>query len=69
MSTIIVASLLYLDAADPTKPIYLYINSPGGVVTSGLAIYDTVGRSSSSSILLEATVGVVADLILFCRCF
>lgn len=46
MSTIIVASLLYLDAADPTKPIYLYINSPGGVVTSGLAIYDTVSSLS-----------------------
>ena len=51
MSTIIVASLLYLDAADPTKPIYLYINSPGGIVTSGLAIYDTVRPSCLASTL------------------
>lgn len=48
MSTIIVASLLYLDAVDSTKPIHMYINSPGGVVTSGLAIYDTVRRQSPS---------------------
>lgn len=42
MSTLIVASLLYLEAIDPKKPIMMYINSPGGVVSSGLAIYDTV---------------------------
>ena len=34
--------LLFLDAQDSTKDIYLYINSPGGVVTSGMAIYDTM---------------------------
>ena len=38
----IVAFLLYLDSDDPSKPIYLYINSPGGSVTAGLAIYDTM---------------------------
>ncbi|MGL5035273.1 MAG: ATP-dependent Clp protease proteolytic subunit [Microcystaceae cyanobacterium] len=38
----IVAFLLYLDAEDPSKPIYLYINSPGGSVTAGMAIYDTI---------------------------
>ena len=38
----IVAQLLFLDAEDPQKDIYLYINSPGGVVTSGLSIYDTM---------------------------
>jgi ATP-dependent Clp protease protease subunit len=38
----IVAFLLYLDAEDPSKPIYLYINSPGGSVTAGMAIYDTM---------------------------
>lgn len=42
MSTLIVAQLLFLEAEDPKKDIFLYINSPGGVVTSGLAIYDTM---------------------------
>ncbi|KAF6765929.1 ATP-dependent Clp protease proteolytic subunit [Ephemerocybe angulata] len=40
-STLIVAQLLFLEAEDSTKPIHLYINSPGGSVTAGLAIYDT----------------------------
>ncbi|HLE40520.1 MAG TPA: ATP-dependent Clp endopeptidase proteolytic subunit ClpP [Nitrospirota bacterium] len=38
----VIAQLLFLEADDPDKDIYLYINSPGGVVTSGLAIYDTM---------------------------
>lgn len=38
----IVSQLLFLEAEDPQKDIYLYINSPGGVVTSGLSIYDTM---------------------------
>lgn len=38
----IVAQLLFLEAEDPSKDIYFYINSPGGVVTSGMAIYDTM---------------------------
>jgi ATP-dependent Clp protease protease subunit len=42
MSHIIVAQLLYLEAQDPTKDIAMYINSPGGVITAGLAIYDTM---------------------------
>lgn len=42
MATIIVAQLLYLEAENPTKEISMYINSPGGVVTSGLSIYDTM---------------------------
>lgn len=42
MSSVIVAQLLYLEAEDPTKDISFYINSPGGVVTSGLAMYDTM---------------------------
>lgn len=41
-STLVVAQLLFLEAEDSTKPIHLYINSPGGSVTAGLAIYDTV---------------------------
>ncbi len=38
----IIAQLLFLEADDPDKEIYIYINSPGGVVTAGLAIYDTM---------------------------
>jgi len=42
MSTLVVAQLLFLEAESPTKEISMYINSPGGVVTSGLSIYDTM---------------------------
>lgn len=42
MASSIVAQLLFLEAEDPEKDIYLYINSPGGVVTSGFSIYDTM---------------------------
>lgn len=42
MSTLAVAQLLFLEAENPKKEISMYINSPGGVVTSGLAIYDTM---------------------------
>ena len=41
-ANIIVAQLLFLEAEDPDKDIHLYINSPGGSVTAGLAIYDTM---------------------------
>ncbi|KAJ3307064.1 hypothetical protein HDU93_006090, partial [Gonapodya sp. JEL0774] len=52
MSSIIVAQLLFLEAENPEKPIYMYINSPGGSVTAGLAIYDTA--CSMGSLLLAA---------------
>jgi ATP-dependent Clp protease protease subunit len=42
VANIIIAQLLYLDADNPGRDIYLYINSPGGVVSSGMAIYDTM---------------------------
>ncbi|MBL4741201.1 MAG: ATP-dependent Clp endopeptidase proteolytic subunit ClpP [Sneathiella sp.] len=42
MASLITAQLLFLEAENPKKPIFMYINSPGGVVTSGLAIYDTM---------------------------
>ncbi len=42
MSSLIVAQLLFLESENPTKEISMYINSPGGVVTSGLSIYDTM---------------------------
>ena len=42
VSTLVCAQLLFLEAENPNKDIYFYINSPGGIVTSGLAIYDTM---------------------------
>ena len=42
VANIIIAQLLFLDADNPERDIYLYINSPGGVISSGLAIYDTM---------------------------
>ncbi len=42
IANLIIAQLLFLEAEDPEKDIYMYINSPGGVVTAGLAIYDTM---------------------------
>jgi len=42
MSQLVVAQLLHLEAENPKKEISMYINSPGGVVTSGLSIYDTM---------------------------
>ncbi len=42
VSNLIIAQLLFLEAEDPEKEIFIYINSPGGVVTSGMAIYDTM---------------------------
>ncbi len=56
----IVAFLLYLDAEDPSKPIYLYINSPGGSVTAGMAIYDTMQYIKSEVITI--CVGLAASM-------
>ncbi|MBK3395607.1 MULTISPECIES: ATP-dependent Clp protease proteolytic subunit [Methylobacterium] len=42
VSALVCAQLLFLEAENPTRPIHLYINSPGGVVTSGFAMYDTM---------------------------
>ena len=42
MASVIVAQLLFLESENPKKDIYMYINSPGGVITSGMAIYDTM---------------------------
>jgi len=64
VANVIIAQLLYLESEDPKKDIYLYINSPGGFATSGLAIYDTmqfikcdvsticIGQASSAAALL-----------------
>lgn len=56
----IVAYLLYLDSDDNTKPIYLYINSPGGSVTAGMAIYDTIQHIKSEVITI--CVGLAASM-------
>ena len=42
VSNIVIAKLLFLDADNPERDIFLYLNSPGGVVSSGMAIYDTM---------------------------
>ena len=42
ISNLVIAQLLFLEAEDPEKDVYLYVNSPGGSVTAGLAIYDTM---------------------------
>jgi len=54
VANLIIAQLLFLEAEDPEKDIHLYINSPGGVVTAGMAIYDTMQyvRSPVSTICL-----------------
>ena len=56
----IVAYLLYLDSDDQTKPIYLYINSPGGSVTAGMAIYDTMQYIKSEVIAI--CMGLAASM-------
>ncbi|BAU13143.1 ATP-dependent Clp protease proteolytic subunit [Cyanobacteria bacterium FACHB-DQ100] len=56
----IVAIMLYLDSEDPTKPIQLYINSPGGSVTAGMAIYDTMQHIKSEVITI--CVGLAASM-------
>jgi len=61
----VIAQLLFLDADDPDKDIYLYINSPGGVVTSGLAIYDTMNylKSPVSTICIGQAASMGALLL------
>lgn len=56
----LVAQMLYLDSDDPGKPIYLYINSPGGSVTAGMAIYDTMQYIKSDVITI--CVGLAASM-------
>ncbi len=59
VANIIIAQLLFLESEDPTQEIYVYINSPGGYITSGLAIYDTypgVGCRRSAFATLPAHI-------------
>ena len=61
----IVAYMLYLDSDDPTKPIYLYINSPGGSVSAGLGIFDTMNhiRPDISTICVGLAASMGAFLL------
>jgi ATP-dependent Clp protease, protease subunit len=60
MANAIVAYLLYLDSEDSSKPIYIYINSPGGSITSGMAIYDTMQLIKSEVVTI--CVGLAASM-------
>jgi len=65
VSNIVIAQFLFLESEDPDKEIMLYINSPGGVVTSGLAIYDTMQyvRSTVSTTCLGLAASMAAVLL------
>ena len=65
VANVVVAQLLFLEAEDPDKDIHLYINSPGGVVTAGLAIYDTMQyiRPAVSTICIGQAASMGALLL------
>lgn len=65
MANSIVAQLLSLDAQDSTKDIYMYINSPGGVVTAGMAIYDTMNfiKSDVQTIVIGMAASMASVLV------
>src|SRR3989339_1363677 len=63
IASLIIAQLLFLEAEDPEKDIFLYINSPGGSVSAGLAIYDTMtyikSKVSTICVGLAASMGAI----------
>ncbi|TCL36540.1 ATP-dependent Clp protease protease subunit [Anaerospora hongkongensis] len=65
VANLVIAQLLFLEAEDPDKDIHLYINSPGGVVTAGLAIYDTMQhiKPDVSTICLGSAASMGALLL------
>ena len=65
VANIIIAQLLFLDADNPDKDIYMYINSPGGIVASGMAIYDTMQhlRAPVSTICMGMAASMGAFLL------
>ena len=65
MANLIIAQLLFLEAEDPERDISLYINSPGGVVTAGLAVYDTMQylRAPVSTICIGMAASMAAVLL------
>ncbi|GAB6092579.1 ATP-dependent Clp endopeptidase proteolytic subunit ClpP [Furfurilactobacillus curtus] len=64
MANAIIAQLLFLDAQDSDKDIYMYINSPGGVITSGMAIYDTMNfvKSDVQTIVMGMAASMASIL-------
>ena len=65
MANTIIAQMLFLESEDPDKDIFLYINSPGGVTTAGLAIYDTMQyiRPNVATICMGQTTSMAALLL------
>jgi ATP-dependent Clp protease protease subunit len=65
VANLIIAQLLYLESQDPEKDIFLYINSPGGHITSGMAIYDTIHyiRPDESTICVVSAQQMAAVLL------
>lgn len=65
VSNVVVAQLLFLESEDPEKDVFLYINSPGGLVSAGLAIYDTMQyiKPSVSTICMGQAASMAATLL------
>jgi len=65
VANLVMAQLLFLDAEDPKKDISIYVNSPGGVVTAGMAIYDTIQyvKADISTICIGQAASAVAILL------
>ena len=65
VANVVIAQLLFLESEDPDKDIHLYINSPGGVVTAGLAIYDTMQyiKPDVSTICIGQAASMGSDLL------
>jgi len=65
VANVVIAQLLFLEAENPDKDIHLYINSPGGIVTSGLAIYDTMQyvKSRITTLCLGQAASMAAVLL------
>ena len=65
VANVVTAQLLFLEAEDPSKDVYLYINSPGGSITAGMAIYDTIQfvRPSVSTICIGQAASMAALLL------
>ena len=65
LSSVVIAQLLFLEAEDPDKDVNIYINSPGGIITAGLAIFDTMNyiKSDISTICVGQAASMAAVLL------
>src|SRR3989440_12229472 len=65
LANLVIAQMLFLEAEDPDKDIFLYINSPGGSVTAGMAIYDTMQyvKAGVSTICMGQAASMAAPLL------